>query len=286
MWPRAAIGKAWRTYSPAMKSRRKAIVTVFLIVVAIVLAVPALFWLVQDRLIFFPQPVGSTAHLPQRTAPIEVRAADGTILRGWMVPADLAPAPAIVYFGGNAEEVSWAIASDRWPRGYARIALNYRGYGTSEGRPSAITLLADGLAIYDAVAARTDVDRARIVAFGRSLGTAVATHVAANRPVARTVLVSPYDSLAAVGSRHYPFLPVGLMLRHRFAPIDDAVRSHTPLLVIVADDDSIIPVSHSRVLFDAWAGAKTWRNVAGADHNTLGATREFWQAIEAFLAPR
>jgi len=267
-----------------MKAGRKGIVTILLIVVAIVLAVPALFWLVQDRLIFFPQPVVSTAHLPPRTTPLAVRAADGTMLHGWMVPAETSPAPAVVYFGGNAEEVSWAIASDRWPRGYARIAINYRGYGTSEGKPSAATLLADGLAIYDAVASRREVDGARIVAFGRSLGTAVATHVAANRPVMRTILVSPYDSLVAVGSRHYPFLPVEWMLRHRFAPVDDAVRSRTPLLVIVADDDSIIPVAHSRVLFDAWAGEKTWRNVAGADHNTLGATRQFWQAIDAFLA--
>jgi len=152
-----------------MTRMRKGIVTILLIFVVIVLAVPALFWLVQDRLIFFPQPVASTAHLPAGTAPFEVRAADGTTLRGWMVPADVSKAPVIVYFGGNAEEVSWAIASDRWPRGYARIALNYRGYGTSEGRPSATKLLADGLAIHDAVASRRDVDNTRIVAFGRSL---------------------------------------------------------------------------------------------------------------------
>jgi hypothetical protein len=179
--------------------------------------------------------------------------------------------------------VSWAIASERWPRGYARIALNYRGYGTSEGKASAAALLADGLAIFDAVATRDDVDRTRIVAFGRSLGTAVATHVAAQRPVARTILVSPYDSLAEVGRRHYPFLPVTLMLRHRFAPIADAVRCRSPLLVIVAEADTIIPISHSRALFDAWAGEKTWCGVAAADHNTLGATREFWQAIAEFL---
>jgi pimeloyl-ACP methyl ester carboxylesterase len=273
-----------KPYSGAVKPLRTALVTALVVVVIVVIAVPGLLWLVQDRLIFFPQPIASAAHLPPRTQPLTVTAGDGTKLHGFLVPADRSPAPAAIYFGGNAEEVSWTIAAERWPRGYTRIALNYRGYGTSEGKPSAQALLADGLAIYDAVAARGDVDPSRIAVFGRSLGTAVATHVAANRPVARTILVSPYDSLAAVGSRHYPLLPVSLMLRHRFMPLADAAHCHSPLLAIVAPGDAVIPVTHSRALFDAWAGAKTWREVAGADHNTLGATREYWDAIADFLA--
>jgi pimeloyl-ACP methyl ester carboxylesterase len=266
-----------------VKLLRTALVTALVVVVVVVLAVPALLWLVQDRLIFFPQPIASTAHLPPRTRPLVVAAADGTKLQGFIVPGDSAPAPAVIYFGGNAEEVSWTLAAERWPRAYLRVAVNYRGYGTSEGKPSADALLADGVAIFDAVAARDDVDRARIVVFGRSLGTAVAAHVAAHRPVARTILVSPYDSLAAVGSRHYPFLPVSLLLRHRFLPLEDAAHCRSPLLAIVAPADAIIPAAHSRALFDAWAGEKTWREVPGADHNTLGATREYWDAIAAFL---
>jgi len=258
-------------------------VTALAVVVLVIAAALGLLWVVQDKLIFFPQPIVSTAHLPPRTEPLVVAATDGTKLHGFLVPADVLPAPAVVYFGGNAEEVSWTIAAERWPRRYTRIALNYRGYGTSEGKPSAEALLADGLAIYDAVAARGDVDRSRIVVFGRSLGTAVATHVAANRPVARTILVSPYDSLAAVGSRHYPLLPVSFILRHRFMPLADAAKCRSPLLAIVAPADAIIPVAHSRALFDAWAGEKTWREIADADHNTLGATREYWDAIGGFL---
>ena len=272
-----------KPYSGVVKPVRTALVTALVVVVIVIVAVPGLLWLVQDRLIFFPQPIVSTAHLPPRTQPLVVSAADGTKLHGFLVPGEGSPAPAVVYFGGNAEEVSWTVAAERWPRGYTRIAFNYRGYGTSEGKPSAEALLADGLAIYDALAARDDVDRARIIVFGRSLGTAVATHVAAHRPVARTILVSPYDSLAAVGSRHYPFLPVSLMLRHRFMPLADAAHCRSPLLAIVASGDAIIPVAHSRALFDAWAGEKTWHEVADADHNTLGATREYWDAIAAFL---
>ena len=164
------------------------------------------------------------------------------------------------------------------------VALNYRGYGTSAGKPSAAHLLADGLELFDFVAARDDVDRTSITVFGRSLGTAVATHVASQRPVSRAILVSPYDSLAAVGARHYPFLPVSLLLRHRFAPIEEAPRCRAALLAIVAERDSIIPIAHSRALYDAWAGPKEWVAVPRADHNSLGATREFWNAVAAFLA--
>jgi len=255
----------------------------WLALVAIVLAIPACFWLGQEKLIFFPQPVRSTSHLPPHATPLAMRAADGTMLHGWIVPAAATPAPAVLYFGGNGEEASWTLADNRWPREVTVVALNYRGYGTSEGKPSADHLKADALELFDLVAARSDVDRTRIAMFGRSLGTAVATHVAAERPVARVILVSPYDSLAAVGQGHYPFLPVSLMLRHKFAPVDEAPRCRMPLLAIVAPADSIIRVAHSRALFDAWAGPKEWIEIRGADHNTLGASREFWDAVQQFL---
>lgn len=251
---------------------------------AALLAIPAAAWMAQERMIFFPQPVVSTAHLPPRAAPFAVTAADGTQLRGWIVPGTTTPAPAIVYFGGNAEEVSWSLADRRWPSEWTLVALNYRGYGDSEGAPGERALLGDGLAIHDAVAAHDGVDRERIVVFGRSLGTAVAVHVAAQRPVAGAVLVSPYDSIAAVGSHHYPWLPVSLLLRHRFDAALDAQRATAAMLAIVAEADAIIPGERSRALYDAWAGPKRWQVVNEAGHNTLGSTREYWDVVEQFLA--
>ena len=257
-----------------------------ILVAAVMLGVSATAWFAQDRLIFFPQPLTSTSHLPARAEPLEIVAADGTRLRGWVVPGTSSPAPVVLYFGGNAEEVSWTLADGHWPRAWTIVALNYRGYGASEGAPGERELTSDGVALFDAVATRSDVDPKRVVVFGRSLGTAIATRVAAERPVAGAVLASPYDSLAAIGSRHYPWLPVSLLLRHRFDALADARRNHMPLLAIVAGDDSIIPVERSRALFDAWAGPKTWQLVPGADHNTLGAYDAFWDAIAGFLAQR
>ena len=256
------------------------------LVVAVVLAlgIPAAAWFAQDRLIFFPQPVASTAHLPAHAEPFAVATADGTTLRGWIARGTTVPAPTVVYFGGNAEEVSWTLADTRWPREWTIVALNYRGYGASEGKPGERELIGDALAIYDAVAARDGIDRTRIVTFGRSLGTALATHLAAERPVAGVVLVSPYDSLAAIGHHHYPWLPVSLLLRHRFDASKDAGRCRTPLLAIAAQADEINPVARSRALYDAWAGPKHWHLIRDADHNSLGASADFWDAISRFVA--
>ncbi len=259
----------------------------WLIVIAvIVLGMPAAAWLAQERLIFFPQPVVSTAHLPARASPLEVLVADGTRLRGWIVKGAATGAPTVIYFGGNAEEVSWTLADAHWPHGWTIVGLNYRGYGTSEGTPGERALSADALAIYDAVTSRDDVDPRRIIVFGRSLGTAIAVHLAAERPVAGAILVSPYDSLTAIGKKHYPWLPVSWLLRHRFDALADAKRNEMPLLAIVGGSDSIIPPERSRALFDAWAGPKTWQLVPGADHNELGSGGAFWESVTRFLAQR
>src|SRR5437762_4044779 len=174
-----------------------------LLLVAIALGVPAVAWLAQDRLIFFPQPIGSTAHIGTEMAPLEIVAGDGTRLHGWMRIANATPAPVVIYFGGNAEEVSWTITERRWPLGWTVVAVNYRGYGKSEGSPGETALVADAASIYDAIAARSDVDAMHIVALGRSLGTGVAVKLASARPLAGVMLASPYDSLVAVGRTHY-----------------------------------------------------------------------------------
>lgn len=269
----------------APSTKRKVIEWIAL-VAAIVLGVPAAAWLVQDRLIFFPQPLVSTTHLPAEAKPLEIVATDGTRLRGWIRAASASPAPVVIYFGGNAEEVSATLADPRWPHDWAIVAINYRGYGASEGAPGEAELVADALVIYDTLVARPDVDVLRVVAFGRSLGTGVAVKLAAARPLAGAILVSPYDSLVELARTHYPWLPVSWLLRHRFEIEVDAQRAQIPLLAIVADRDSIIPHERSRALYDAWSGPKTWFVVLATDHNTVSRPDGFWIFLGGFLAER
>jgi fermentation-respiration switch protein FrsA (DUF1100 family) len=265
------------------RAARKPLTFALLVIAAVVIGVPAAAWWAQERLIFFPQPLGSTAYLPAAAQPLEIVAGDGVRLRGWIVPARVEAAPTVIYFGGNAEEVSGTLADARWPRDWTRVAINYRGYGESEGTPGEAALVADARALYDALARRADVDRARIVVFGRSLGTGVAVALAATRPVAGAILVSPYDSLAAVGRMHYPVLPVSLLLRHRFDSLALADAMRVPLLAIVATNDRIIPPERSRALYDRWGGPKRWVAVDGADHNDLSAHDAYWRPVREFL---
>lgn len=245
-----------------------------------------LLWLVQDRLIFFPQPLGSTLHLPGNAQELDIVTQDGVHLHGWLRPGNRTPAPVVLYFGGNAEEVSSTLADARWPADWSIVAVNYRGYGRSEGQPGEKALVADALALYDAIALRDDVQRARIVVFGRSLGTGVAVNVAASRSVAGVILASPYDSIAAVGRGHYPWLPIDLLLKHPFDVRDIAARIEAPLLVLVADSDAIIPVARSRALYDLWRAPKAWHAIAGTDHNTVSVPDGFWGAVRQFLEAR
>jgi pimeloyl-ACP methyl ester carboxylesterase len=97
------------------------------------------------------------------------------------------------------------------------------------------------------------------------------------------VLISPYDSMVALARHHYPFLPVRLLLRHRFDSIARAPGIRAPLLAIVGERDSVIPSAHSRRLHDAWGGPRHWVAVPGVDHNDLGRQRAFWEPIRAFL---
>lgn len=255
-----------------------------LLVLAVLIAVPAAAWLGQDKLIFFPQPAAGTSHLPATTQRLEVVASDGTRLHGFLVPATVPRAPALLVFGGNAEEISWTVADRRWPEGFVRAGVNYRGYGRSEGRPAEAPLAEDAKAVFDALAARPEVDPARIIVVGRSLGTGIAARLAVERPVAAAILISPYDSLVEVGKAHYPWLPVGWLLKHRFDAASWAANAAVPMLAIVAGEDTIIPPARSRALHDAWAGARTWVVVPAREHNDLAEDPAFWQAVGRFAA--
>jgi hypothetical protein len=270
---------------PAATLKRRRIVEWLLVVAALIVGIPAVAWFSQERLIFFPQPLVDTTHLPAHAKPLEIVAADGTRLAGFRIAGEARPAPVLLYFGGNAEEISWTIADRRWPGAWTIAGLNYRGYGRSEGTPGEQALIADGLALFDAMAARPDVDSSRIVVIGRSLGTGVAARIAAERPVAGAVLISPYDSLVELGRTHYPWLPVSWLLRHRFDSLASVKGVRAPLLTIVGTADGIIPLSRSRVLYEAWPGPKRWLALEGAGHNNLSMSMDFWEGIDRFLAP-
>jgi len=264
------------------------VISTITIVLSVAIGLSALLYFTQDRLIFLRQPAPVSPPLATDLAINEVRIAtfDGLSLRGWLArsgAADQEPLPLAIYFGGNAEEVSYITGLTSRIPGWSLLAVNYRGYGGNAGEPSERTLFADALSVYDWAANRADVAPTRIAAIGRSLGSGVAVYLAAERKLARIILVSPFDSLRAVAQHHYPYLPVSLLLRHPFDSIGYAARISTPMLVIAAQRDTIVPSAHSRALFAQWRGPKTWREFSGADHNDLDADPEYWETIAEYL---
>jgi hypothetical protein len=255
------------------------------VVLTVFVAVPLLAFLLQERLIFYPQPRSDAERqdIRQRFPKgqnVFAEAADGTKLHAWHLPGP-SGAPLVLYFGGNAEEVSWMLGANEAP-GVSWLLVDYRGYGGSEGSPGEQALVADALLWYD----RFSPQAKKIIAFGRSLGSGVAVRLAAERKVDAVILVTPFDSMVEVGKRHYPFLPVSLLLKHRFDSISRAPKMTAPLLCVAAMRDNIIPAEHAKLLFDAWAGPKRWLPLEEAGHNTVDRHPNYWRGINAFLSER
>ena len=240
-------------------------------VVVIVAAVLALIWTMQRRFMYFPAAGVPTPGEIGLTGvePVTFETSDGLALRGWFFGA-FGPSPrvTVLVFNGNAGNRAHrgplAVALRR--HGLQILLVDYRGYGGNPGAPSENGLIVDGRAARAYLAGRPDVDRSRLVYFGESLGTAVAVALAVEHPPAALILRSPFTSMGDLGQHHYPFLPVGLLLRDRFAAIDQIQRVRVPLLVIAGGRDRIVPIKHSRRLYDAAVATKTLLVLPDADH--------------------
>ena len=255
---------------------------------AIILVLVAAIWLAQRRLMYFPDRDVLPPARVGLEAVEEVRftTADGVRLHGWFVAAER-PRFTVIVFNGNAGNRAYRgpLAAALRAQGHSVLLFDYRGFGESGGSPTESGLAEDARAAREQVTMRADVDAARVVYFGESLGTAVATRLAAEHPPAALILRSPFASMTEVGRFHYPMLPVSLLLRDRYASVERIGTVHCPLLVIAGDRDRIIPLAHSRALFDAAAGPKRLVVIPGADHNdeSLFAGRRMMDAIREFL---
>ena len=243
----------------------------------------ALLYFGQERSIFFPRPNDPLLRQQYSAQRIEIPTTDAQ-LEGWWIGNPRATTPAVVlYFGGNAEDVLYTASSASDIDASAVVVVNYRGYGGTAGEPGQQALYEDGLAIYD-YAIKRRVRPEHIVVMGRSLGSGVASMLAGTRPVRAAILITPFDSLAAVAAGHYPFLPVRLLLRHPFPSTDWAKRAKAPALIVAADRDNVVPATHARKLFDVWAGQKQIHVLAGTGHNDIEAHPDYHRLINEFLA--
>jgi hypothetical protein len=192
--------------------------------------------------------------------------------------------PVILYFHGNGGALRYR--ADRYRAltqdGTGLVALSYRGYGGSSGRPSEAGLIEDARAAYAFAAER--YPESRLVLWGESLGTGVAIALAAEKKVARLVLESPYLSTVAIAASAYPFVPVRWLMKDQFR---SDLRIHdvtAPVLIVHGDRDTVIPIESGEQLYALIAGPKRFLRVPGAGHEDLGMRAV--AAAKAFLAER
>jgi fermentation-respiration switch protein FrsA (DUF1100 family) len=259
----------------------RAALSIVAVGLAVYLAAVGYLYLFQRDYVFAP---GGTLATPAEKglASVEVvtiTAADGTELTGWYDEA--APGlPTVLYFHGNAGNVSGRaprlqqIAESR----FGFLAMSYRGYPGSEGSPGEAGFFSDALEAFDWLAARTP----DIVIHGESLGSAVATYVAAERPARALVLEAPFTAALDIAAATYPWVPTSLLMRDPFLSRDNILRVEEPVLILHGTEDRVIPVAHGRKLFDLAGEPKQLAIVEGATHSDLW-DRGLWQAVLEFL---
>lgn len=184
---------------------------------------------------------------------------------------------AVLYFGGNAEDVSQAIAplARAFP-GRAVYAMHYRSYGGSTGTPSERALVADGKRLLALVSSGRD----GVTVVGRSLGSGIAIQIADGARVERLVLVTPYDSIAELAARRFRFFPVSLLLRDRYDSGHYAPSIHVPTTIIVAGNDRVIPNDSSLRLAGRFpAGVTEVVRFADAGHDDVSAADGYAEAL-------
>ena len=165
------------------------------------------------------------------------------------------------------------------------LAINYRGYGDSEGIPGELKMIEDAEMLFDWFAEHRHINAGQIAVVGRSLGSGVAVQVAVRRPVAAVVLITPYDSLLALAKRRFPSVPA-FVLKHRFDSIKHAPLLSAPTFIIRAASDDVVPASHTDLLVTKLANAPQDEIIPDSDHHNIPYLEATQNRIADFLTAK
>lgn len=246
-------------------------------------AVLVLLMLFENSLIYFPSKYPSGNWQPAMVfEDAWFTASDGTKLHGWYLHHPK-PRAVVLFLHGNAGNISHRAEVLRQANrlDMSILAIDYRGYGRSEGAPDEPGILADARAARDWLAERAGVPPASIVLWGESLGGAVAVDLA-TEGARGLVLENTFTSLCDAAACHYPWVPVRWLMRHQLNSLEKIKQYRGPLLQFHGDADTIVPYELGCRLFEAAPGTKQFVCVAGGDHNDLR-TDTFWSALDEFL---
>ncbi|TCS64057.1 alpha/beta hydrolase [Varunaivibrio sulfuroxidans] len=240
-------------------------------------AVVGIMWALQRRLMYNPDTTASSRRqggVPEMDE-VTITGDDGLVLVSWYRPAPRAVAPTVVYFQGNAGNLTERGDKVRpyLDRAMGVLLVGYRGYGANPGRPSEKGLYVDARAALNFLS-REGIPPARWVIYGESLGTGIAVqmaweYAAKGAPVGCVVLEAPFTSMGDAGRHRYPFLPVKTLARDRYDSLSKIARIDTPLCVVHGTADPTVPVGQGRAVFAAALPPKEALWVEGGKHSDL-----------------
>lgn len=243
------------------------------IIVLAYAGIAALLYISQRSLLYMPTPENTA--FDEESIRLQ---SGGETIKIWRIGSGT---NALVYFGGNAEDVAWNIPEFRqYFPGHTVYLVNYRGYGGSTGKTTESGLVEDALNIYDMVRRNHE----KISIMGRSLGSLVAVQLAAERKLHRLVLITPFDSVLNMAKDIYPIFPVSFLLKDKFDAAARLNEIRAPVLILVAEKDGIIPRERTNAVIDAMpANQVTVRIIEHATHNDIQNSASYTDALISFI---
>jgi pimeloyl-ACP methyl ester carboxylesterase len=205
-------------------------------------------------------------------------------LQGWLIKnQQVDNAIFIIYYGGNAEDISLNLNDLEKINASSFLLMNYRGYGGSTGSPSEQNLLEDALAIYDHVVKGYRIAPENIYVLGRSIGANIAAYVASQRTVGGLIMVTPFDSMEHLVKRIFWWIPLGWLFRRRFNTRKYLLHVRCRVLMVVAEKDEVVPKECTQALMDAYAERMRVVTIHDADHQDIAEYDAFYLGINQFL---
>jgi fermentation-respiration switch protein FrsA (DUF1100 family) len=275
-----------QTLAPKSMARllRRGLKLIAISLVGFYIVLVVVLYFIQDALIFpgrtsqgRPESqvrLGSGCELIELKTPkgLRVSAIFGTALSpdGTLLP-DAKNQPTILYFYGNGEYLGACM--DKLyvirKRGLNVMIPDYLGYGLSEGKAGEAGCIAAADAAYEHLILRQDINTKKILFGGFSMGGAVAIDLAARKPSVGVIVSCTFTSLSDMAWRQYPYVPIPLLLRHRFATKEKIAKIHAPILIARGEIDPIIPAYMSDALAAAAKAPVTRIVMKGEDHSDL-----------------
>lgn len=207
-------------------------------------------------------------------------------LQGWFVKAiPLEQSPVILYYGGNAEDISINLSylQHDEPQSISWLLINYRGFGKSTGKPSQAALFIDALAIYDYLVSHFHIPPDKIYLMGRSIGSSVASYVASQRQVAGLILVTPFDSVASFAPRLLRIPPIRRYLEKYFNTQKYLENVQGKILILAAGEDEVIPKINLENLVNKFKDQLDVVEIKLANHQNIAEFPEYERAIKKYI---